>query len=809
MFNWFKKNTSKKLSKTIEPDTGDSELDDFLLEHNHYSLSSELLIGNSANCKYTDLIVYEKTNTKKEKTITYFLKFQVNPSADNLNIDVINNEIINKFINKDSRFTKFIGLYSVNIYTKQDNINIISNSDIKNYFFLTPPALTMSSVFIKKDDPVNLNIQEKLLNAKECSLSNINDILNFDEFRQLFQQMYALGKYGFSHNDAHLSNLMISNNKIYLIDYGRVRFNQITIAPYKHRLSNLSYKKNLIFKTPTDDAFAFMFDISTICMNIICRKLILFHNKPILLESIEIKTNPGYYGISEISITFKDLQPNQTINKNIILNYLLTIIQTTNKNNINKLLLIGLYWFIDFVTYFQNLNTLNNYSTISINFDDLIYNKYMYSYFQYTQLPTNYKCPPEPILNLFVKIFNNTHDPKTTVIINNNTASKPNMTPIQRPQPPPTNYQPDQKIITRIKRNPSIKKIMQNIDKNSQEKYVNEEIENILIKKLKKSLPRENTHQKDQLAQVQQQPLPQLAQQTQAPQQQALQPQQQAPQQAQAPLQTELQKNLEYIDSRNKIVYQVIIYLIHRLQTISFLEFDLENESNSAMNVNSISPNRYNITLNANTKKTFNTIKKHIKKFNHDKNEIELLFIQWVKEKTILYLKDLYTKIQTVQNILQFMYAYCPTEFQLDDIHNNLIKILNSLYDTIDTFYQLLTDKPNHLVQILLNYEDDVVGKLFVNMQNYIDTITSNPYIQQYFIMQPYQHQQGGELPQLAKFNQAFLKRGFRNISGVNLPLEKDNLTEKKKKAMQKYTEHLICGYESPPSQWVYEELAK
>ena len=790
MFNWFKKNNTKKISKNIQPDTGDPELDDFLSEHDQYSLSSELLIGNSANCKYTDLIIYENA-----VPINYFLKVQVNPNADDLNIDAINNQLINQITDRnklEARFTKFIGIYQVNIYTKNTNKNIMSDSDIKNYFYLSPPN---PNDFLKKDYLVNLNIQEKLLNAKECSLTSINDILNFEEFRKLFQQMHVLGKNGFSHNDAHLSNLMMSNDKIYLIDYGRVCFNEATIKHHMYKLNQLkiSYKKNLIFKTPTDDAFAFMFDISTICMNIICRKLILFHNKPILLESIEIKTNSGYYSINEISITFKDL-PNQHITKNIILNHLLTIIQTTNKNNINKLILIGLYWFIDFVTYFQNLNT---YPTISINFADLVYNKYMYSYFQYMQLPTNYKLPPGPILNLFVKIFNNEHDPKSTVINNGNTIIRPNTIPIQRPPAPPSNYQLDRKIITKIKRNPSIKKIFQNIDEksqDSQEKYVNEEIENILVKKIKKSLP----HQKDPSAQVQpEQPLPQLAQQQQAQQQQAQQAQQQ---------QTELQKNLEYIDSRNKIVYQVIIYLINRLQTISFLEFDLGNESNSAMNVNSISPNKYNITLNTNTKKTLNSLKKHIKQFKHDKNELELLFIQWVKEKTILYLKDLYTKMQTVQNILQYMYAYCPPE--LNNIHNKLIAILNSLYDIIDKFYKLLTDKPKHLVEILLNYEDDVVGKLFVNMQNYIDTITANPYIQQYFIMQQQPHQ-GGEQPQIAKFNQAFIKRGFRSISGVNVPLETSNLTDKKKKAMQKYIEHIICGNPSPPSQWVYAELAK
>jgi hypothetical protein len=250
---------------------------------------------------------------------------------------------------------------------------------------------------------------------------------------------------------------------------------------------------------------------------------------------------------------------------------------------------------------------------------------------------------------------------------------------------------------------------------------------------------------------------------------------------------------------------------IENIQDISYLNINICNVITQIINIISETTPIDKMSINVNSLKkqvniSINTsVLNAIGIYNNNvvnKSNLKSSFEQWIKEKTIIYLKDLYVKTDQVQNIIKTLVFY--SNFLNDDIITNLMKILNTLYTIIDKFYTFfITENKtelNALIQILIDYETNVVDKLFIDMQENINDITANPAIQNIFFPQQggsrkyrkNKKQNGGEVPAcLPKLPQ-------------QPPETKTCITPQ-----QIFIEHLICGYPTPPPKWVFDELDK
>ena len=114
--------------------------------------------------------------------------------------------------------------------------------------------------------------------------------------------------------------------------------------------------------------------------------------------------------------------------------------------------------------------------------------------------------------------------------------------------------------------------------------------------------------------------------------------------------------------------------------------------------------------------------------------------------------------------------------------------------------------------KILDTYETEIFGETFKYMQNYIDHITQQEVVINYFF--PPQHpQRGGNNAALTcrrirTLGKLLSTRGFVRLATMPTePLPTEPLPDCVKKAKQIFIEHIICGYPSPPPDWVYDTL--
>jgi hypothetical protein len=615
-------------------------------------IPNELLTGSSANCKSTELVVGDNTGN----TINYFLKFQVKNRADDMALDCLNNAIINFIIKPPaSHFTEFIGYYKVNLYTQE-----VMGDTEPNYFFLNNPG---ASYIIRKGKR-NLSVQKKLMNSIELQkLGWVN--IDTTKLIPLFAEMKELGTYGFTHNDAHLGNLMQSDSKYYLIDYGRVKFNkdlipvtfgaiqtieQIFAKEPKYRNKDC---KNYISNDKNSNKLKFMFDISTICLNIIFSKIVIEYNREYTISNFTITKTVGILGdIKEIIIKNGSSSWDHLKFSNDILN-------------------IGLYWFIHYCYSVYNESILEyNKKTIIIDFESIVQTKHMYTYFQYKKFSSKFIYPYENI------DFNN-----NTILIkpNLNMAEFPDKLLTQTTRPNPS-YNPNPQHIFE-----AIAKTMSDV------------------------------------------------------------------------------KNMS-IDL-NPIVLQ---------QPSEKPKITLNTSVSTALQIY--------ITAAATAADS----------------TLASSFEAWLKEKAQLYLNDIYARVNTVQSLIVFinnisLLSQAPQH--IISINNILFDILNKLYDITTRFINAVNlgqgQGTQQIINVLIAYENEVINGIFNEMKNYIDKITSDPYIQNYF----FPVQRAGNASQ--KFTS---KLPIVSQDEEELPLFE---------AKKIFIEHLICGYQTSPSDNVYDALNK
>lgn len=224
------------------------------------TVSPTVLYGSSANCLTTTL-----TSTKPDSQ-KYFMKFQVKSKADNITIDGLNGHIINRLSETtfglgdiSEYFSKFVDGFKTTIVCKTGPGKKETQTDklpprvVLNYTYPFTDLCqgrqinlgTQDPLGIQREEmPAKLHIQKALPFASSTSEYESDDnyialskFLEYDPDKifntmkksllNIFKVITQLAQYGFSHNDCHLENILITRDgtKMKLIDFGRCYFN--------------------------------------------------------------------------------------------------------------------------------------------------------------------------------------------------------------------------------------------------------------------------------------------------------------------------------------------------------------------------------------------------------------------------------------------------------------------------------------------------------------------------------------------------------------------------------------------------------
>lgn len=184
------------------------------------------LKGNSANAKFTEMIVKNDNITKQ-----LFVKVQLDRYSDNMIIDNINGYLINRIcdlyshLNLQSNFMRYIesatGFYSENenklFFEEKDNLYIPVKISLHETIPHKATLFYILSTLVSSTD----GIIEKDILYDENLIKSINSKLV-----KLIKNMKFMGEnYGMVHNDCHGSNIIYDNKQNFVvIDYGRVIF---------------------------------------------------------------------------------------------------------------------------------------------------------------------------------------------------------------------------------------------------------------------------------------------------------------------------------------------------------------------------------------------------------------------------------------------------------------------------------------------------------------------------------------------------------------------------------------------------------
>lgn len=339
----------------------------------------QMLIKSSANCAYTIL------NQD-------FIKVQIDEKKDDVFLDAFNNFIIRQERKRLKSFSELIDVFTVQVVQPSPSTSIL-----------------------KIGDQTNLRGSKTM---KACALAAINGIdiytilskhrvdmgLFLSTLEKLFSDMTSLSSSsGFIHNDAHLGNILLCSKtfKFILIDYGRVLFDKtvyvktqcVEFLELLPQPNNTVKKLAEISKTYINGKKgAFVYDVSTISMNILCYHLGYGKDYEIYSDRDRININ---FNSNNIFITFRE-EHSTLLNA---IEFIHTMYET-----LKNPLLIGLYVFLIWVakkvqpfhdiknsrrkniTFYPHIIKYER-KTITIFFDALVKDHYMWKYFQCYPLP--------------------------------------------------------------------------------------------------------------------------------------------------------------------------------------------------------------------------------------------------------------------------------------------------------------------------------------------------------------------------------------------------------------------------------------
>lgn len=393
---------------------------------NNLSVVENQLKGNSANCKFT--IAKNKSNE------TFFIKVQVNPYKDDLNIDNVVGKILQEIYKslepKPSEWLipNYVGCCRVNCKITQNDIyNLSLDPQIK------PPYISsVANVQEAIEDPVALYDVFAKINADVIPYA-------YNYICKLFQFITKMGRtYSFVHNDAHLGNIQLSKKtgQLYLIDMGRVgiripqglnspidlnrliedvitdtttfinpKLDEDEVLKYRIEIENdITYRLDC-FVCPSQ--YSYVFDISTIVMNI----LRIFYHRGYLQTFIgDVKQH-----ISIFEFSFIDIVENGKKIEYIEVNHpdILTKISeylspgtpgTPQVPVFINYLVTGLLVLSSIAIEHYMYSTLpDNENVFWINFTELLEQKVMFRGYQYV-LPVNESLAKEVYTNSYRSI---------------------------------------------------------------------------------------------------------------------------------------------------------------------------------------------------------------------------------------------------------------------------------------------------------------------------------------------------------------------------------------------------------------------
>ena len=327
--------------------------------------SIQRLRNLSGNCS----ILFLKTKFKD-----HFLKFQVN-HADDVIGDNIHNWLLNQVFQKKETYMKkyittFIDSFPVNLRKLNDqqyNVDITKHIENSNQI-------------------CNVNIQEKLvaIELNHIPQSHFATPVFQQSFLNLMKMLQHLGnEYSFSHNDAHLGNIMMQKDGTFvLIDYGRCVFNQDNdtikdllmhseIVDMKTKLdkSTFEYKTLLESNYIQPHKSHFMLDISTITMLLLTKS----ENPSSLLGDkmhFEYRIADNYVKTIKIKI-------DKT--RNNLSDIIYNLMHSSTKN----IFIPGLYTFIKFVELNCPRFLRIDGNIFTVHFNMIVQEGYIWSSFQY------------------------------------------------------------------------------------------------------------------------------------------------------------------------------------------------------------------------------------------------------------------------------------------------------------------------------------------------------------------------------------------------------------------------------------------
>lgn len=208
---------------------------------------TEPIKQNSLNAGYFKMSG-TRTFANGQKTVEHlFAKVQLNESADDLIVDCVNGSIINSIVGLfphirpnvmqyiESSFVYISSVGTTNYVELRKNGIPATLSDVERLWQLfASNTENMKKVCFQKAiqnsrtlfDVIEQTKKEIKLKEGQVNTYQPIDTDNARKLHALFGSMQVLGKYGFTHHDAHLDNIIYDDEaqSFVLIDYGRACF---------------------------------------------------------------------------------------------------------------------------------------------------------------------------------------------------------------------------------------------------------------------------------------------------------------------------------------------------------------------------------------------------------------------------------------------------------------------------------------------------------------------------------------------------------------------------------------------------------
>ena len=210
---------------------------------------SDSIKQNSCNAGFTFLSCEKSISEQVSEFETLVVKFQLRPDADNIVLDNVNGYVVNRIAERmpgiRDNFMEYV----------DSCVSFVDTNKPKPEFPLND-ILIASHNMIDNNELIN-GLTKLKSTMKKCPISicksvkepeSLTEVIKKDDydFESLVEKVFDLfatirllgGTFGFTHNDAHLGNVLYDgeDHTLVLIDYGRVLFSGNMIRSYDSNL---------------------------------------------------------------------------------------------------------------------------------------------------------------------------------------------------------------------------------------------------------------------------------------------------------------------------------------------------------------------------------------------------------------------------------------------------------------------------------------------------------------------------------------------------------------------------------------------